>query len=68
MYHTDYKQWKATFVVDMMNKIHRNYWTAFNRIGNETLHQNGFSFDMLPEQSESLSLFRINSLKEMTST
>jgi hypothetical protein len=42
-----------------MNEVHRNYWTAFNRVGNETLHQHGFSFEMMPEQSESPSLFRI---------
>ncbi|MFC3365330.1 hypothetical protein ACFOG5_19320 [Pedobacter fastidiosus] len=46
-----------------MNKIHRNYWRAFNRIGNERLHLNGFTFDMLPEQSESLSLFRIKLIR-----
>lgn len=42
-----------------MDKVHGDYWKAFNRVGNETLHRHGFSFELLPEQSGSPTLFRI---------
>ncbi|WP_374950746.1 hypothetical protein [Mucilaginibacter sp.] len=42
-----------------MDKVHRDYWQAFNRVGNETLHQQGFSFELLPEKAGSPTLFRI---------
>ena len=47
-----------------MNDVHRNYWEAFNRIGSETLKQNGFSFELLPEQAESPTSFRIKLRRE----
>ncbi|MFD1256928.1 hypothetical protein ACFQ3S_08980 [Mucilaginibacter terrae] len=42
-----------------MNEVHRDYWDAFNRVGGETLHKHGFSFELLPEQAGSPTLFRI---------
>ena len=42
-----------------MDKVHRDYWQAFNHVGNETLHQHGFSFELLPEREGSPTLFRI---------
>ena len=47
-----------------MDDVHRHYWKAFNRVGNETLHQHGFSFKLLPEQAQSPSLFRIKLYRE----
>ncbi len=42
-----------------MDKLHRDYWQAFNRVGNETLLQHGFSIELLPEKAVSPMLFRI---------
>ena len=47
-----------------MNDVHRNYWEAFNRVGNETLKKHGFSFELLPEQTQSPTLFRIKFNRE----
>lgn len=47
-----------------MNDVHRDYFEAFNRVGNETLKQHGFSFELLPEQAESPTLFRIKLNKD----
>lgn len=47
-----------------MNEVHRDYWEAFNRVGNETLHQHGFSFELLPEQAGSPTLFKIKLNRE----
>ena len=47
-----------------MNDVHRDYWEAFNRVGYKTLQQHGFYFELLPEQSESPTLFRIKLNRE----
>ena len=48
----------------MKDVVHRNYWEAFNRVGNETLKQYGFSFELLPEQAKSPTSFRIKLNRE----
>lgn len=48
----------------MKDVVHRDYWRAFNRVGNETLHQHGFSFELLPEQAGSPTSFRIKLNRE----
>ena len=42
-----------------MDKVHGDYWQAFKRVGNDTLHQHGFAFELLPEKAGSPTLFRI---------
>jgi hypothetical protein len=42
-----------------MNEIQRTYWDAFNQLGNEKLHQYGFTFELLPAYQGLSELFRI---------
>jgi|SRR6187402_3915938 len=47
----------------MMEDLHRSYWEKFNRVGNETLHLYGFSFELLPDKPGSPTQFRIKLYK-----